>query len=444
MHKASWQATILVLLATGIAHAAPQGPYSRQLAAECDALIDLAVKRAFGWGWTGALEREPTDRRPVVAMQPPGTPAAGFGLLLAGSLLEDPKYTQAAVNVSRGLVAAQTTNGNILADPSFGMKPGGREPPAAVPQRAPTSAGIVLLLATIGVEPERDDMFRRAALRAARWLESQQADDGGWPSGSPRVIRLDSSDYRDSTCALMLTANRLNDRAAANAAAKSVGKLISLRLGGPGAVGNLWFSSYRLNGATDEPAAPWPLGADALASRRAAETLLAAAMLNENEDARIAARDAAKLLATLQGDDGMWQRIFPLHGTLPATNETVFQSTTTASSDDPAERADFGLASLVAAVELMQKQGRGPLSAAMSRGGSLQERLATAICRLDDGPFATDWPRNRADLGAYLQAHEARWRLLAGSPPQDLDERVRRLYVLLVRARLEIEFEQEH
>src|SRR4029078_9412108 len=42
--------------------------YARLLARECDALIDAAVKRPYGWGWSEANPRAPAKpgRRPHV------------------------------------------------------------------------------------------------------------------------------------------------------------------------------------------------------------------------------------------------------------------------------------------------------------------------------------------------------------------------------------------
>ncbi len=432
--------------------AAPTGRYARQLAEECDGLIDAAVKRPYGWAWAERLDRDPKDRRPTVTMQPGGTPAAGLVLLCAGILLEEPRYIDAATNVARAMVTSQTGNGNILSNPTFAASPGGREPPAAVPDRGPTRAGLALLLAVIGADPVKDEMFRRSAIRAASWLIKQQSDDGGWPSSPPqedledvpsRLIRLDTSDYRDSTVALLLATNVIDDRLAAKAAKRSIDKLISLQLSGPGKLGGLWATFYRRDGSLLEKVGDWPAGVDALASRRSVETLLAAGLLEKNEDALIAMRESVRALANLRGEDGLWPRVTPLRGTLAPRPPSLFQPASTQPTADPAIRADFGIESLILTTDLLQKLGPEQFATQLSQSATIQERLAMVICGVSDAPFASDWPQTAAQVESFLKRHELRWQSLEGSVPAGLSERVARLYALLLRARLEAQFGQE-
>src|SRR5690242_17885882 len=65
-------------LATAPATAPGPDRYARQLAGECDRLIELAVKKQYGWAWTASTEQldsasasprvNGNPRAPVVAM----------------------------------------------------------------------------------------------------------------------------------------------------------------------------------------------------------------------------------------------------------------------------------------------------------------------------------------------------------------------------------------
>src|SRR3954470_21963376 len=95
---------------------APRGRYAKQLADECDALIQSAVRRSYGWGWdtvtlNAARSSATTPRH--IAMEPLGTPAAGMLLLWSGQLLQEPRFRQAALEGARGIGAAQMPSGQV-------------------------------------------------------------------------------------------------------------------------------------------------------------------------------------------------------------------------------------------------------------------------------------------------------------------------------------------
>ena len=416
--------------------AAPKGPASRQLAQECDALIASAVKRPYGWAWTSSADDAAAERKPPVAMRPPGSAAAGAVLLWAGALLEEPAYTEAAVHVARGIVASQASNGNVVTEPTFGPTPGKREPPAAVPDRAATRAGVALLLACVGADQSKDEMFRRAAMRAAAWLTKQQANDGGWPCAAPagagekvpaKLIRLDERDVRDSTFALLLAASAADDRLAARAAQRSVEKLLSMRTSAPGRYNNLWSTFYRLNGELEDGLGDVPPGADVLASRRAIETLLAAALLTNDEPARIAAREAAQSLVALRDTQGRWTRLYVMSGDQPQpAAESIFGTASTQPSAELWRSGTFGIENVLAAADQLHQLGPEQMSTTLSETMTVQERLAATVLGLTDGPFAVDDP-DLVDVG-----------LLEGPPSENLDRRILRLYGLLLKARAEI------
>ncbi|HWP40992.1 MAG TPA: hypothetical protein VNL70_08700, partial [Tepidisphaeraceae bacterium] len=354
--------------------AAAQGRYARQLAAECDALLADAVRRPYGWAWdTAALApagRAATPPRSV-SMQPLATPAAGLVLLYAGQLLDEPRYRQAALQAARGLAAAQTDRGQIPRRAIFGSTASGQDEPALIPDRGATRAGVALMLMVIDSTEPKPEALTRPAIRAARWLESQQARDGGWhiadppdarPGHAKRLIRLDDPDYRDSTYALLLSADITADRMTWHAAEQALQKLLSLRLGTrhvtaeppaaeelelieqltrstapattsqPAADGatvdplppdlnaprrpaggeqptlpesdsikaSLWSTAYRPNGMIDQNLEQFPAGADVLASRYAMQTLLGAYLITGQKQYGLALDAAARSLEQLR------------------------------------------------------------------------------------------------------------------------------------------------
>ena len=378
MSVLAWQAALCSMLGAqcSTVSAAPQGPAAQQLAEECDALIATAVKRPYGWAWTAQLNDGAGDRKPQVDMRPGATPAAGALLLWAGALLDEPRYIEAAVNVARGVVAAQASNGNVVTEPTFGPSVGKREAPAAVPDRAATRAGAALLLACVGADDSKDEMLKRAAIRATAWLAKQQANDGGFPTEPPpgaprsvggRLIRLDDRDVRDATFALLLSSTTADDKLAARAAQRAVEKLVGMRTSAPGRFNNLWSTWYRQNGDLEDGLPDFPPGADVVASRRAIEALLGAALLTNDENAKLAARDAAQSLRALRDTQGRWTRLYVSSGEQPQPGggETIFGAASTQPSDDLWRGGTFGIDGVLDAVDQLVQHGPQETSATL-------------------------------------------------------------------------------
>src|SRR5947207_7711432 len=97
--------TFLTLFSPARADERTPQKYQSLLARECDALIATAVKRPYGWAWelTSDQDSKKTPRSVAISLEPAATPAAGLLLLYAGDLLHEPKYSDAAGNVARGI-----------------------------------------------------------------------------------------------------------------------------------------------------------------------------------------------------------------------------------------------------------------------------------------------------------------------------------------------------
>src|SRR5450432_3679922 len=276
--KSRQAAFIIVIALTSQLCGAEPGRYTKQLRAECDALMQAATRRPYGWGWdvisSTNLSNKSAPRH--VTMQPLGTPSAGNLLLWSGQLLDEIKYKQAAIEAARGIAAAQSNLGMIPQNAMFGGGASGRDEPRVIPDRSATCASLALLLTIIDAEESKPELLTRAAHRAAHWLITQQAEDGGWQSAYPedaaandaiRIIRLDNSDYRNSTFTMLLASEILADPEVTKGAGKSINKLLMLRQSNqpttepttqPSESTPLWSTVYRAGGTIDATLKDFP------------------------------------------------------------------------------------------------------------------------------------------------------------------------------------------
>lgn len=457
---------LILVLTTAVCGAPARGPYATQLAAECDALIQAAVRRPFGWAWDNVPPTANSNAPRHVTFERTDTPAAGLLLLLASQALEEPRFQEAAAQVSRGISSAQSGNGKFPEHAIFGTtSASSRDQPEAVLNRSATSGGLALMLLLHQSIQNKTDPATRAMPRALQFLVHQQADDGAWQSPYPsdatlretqRLIRLDDSDYRDCTFTLLLAANVLGDVPSAAAAARSVNKLLALRLGTATIIpttepadappvdeeilrrnSNLWSSVYRPNGLLDPKLEQFPIGADMIATRVAMQTLIGAYLVNGDRNAGQALDTAHRALIALQTQDGQWRRIYPMQPTT-APVEVDTGSIFRAPSTQPLRSlGTFDLPRTMENVNQLKLLGRQRYLTMMAQPFSLEQRLAAAVCGLTDDPFALDLPLTAGEVDAYVKTHQADFAILQRPIPQDLPSRLHRLWILLVRTRLE-------
>jgi hypothetical protein len=447
-----------------------RGPFAQQFAAECDALIDVAITRPYGMAWdtsrlVSAEERAAPSRAPRhVTMEPMGTPAAGWMLLNASRLLDEPRYLQAAMEVARGIAAAQATTGKIPPHVIFGPTAGGREEPQEVPERAATRASLAFLLELIDSQQSKPEAVTRTAQRAAQWLSKQQTADGAWPSEfdpdpktrqSLRIIRLDDPDYRDTTYAMLMASAIMDDRAMTRSATLAVQKLIGLRLGdqsGPGLlerdigdeivdddnphkIAPLWSTAYRLNGTIDEKLSDFPVGGDVRASKLALQTLMGAYLITGERPIGPAMDMGAQALRRLADRDGNWKRVYLAEPTTaPSTEPSGFFDPLPIAA--PQVKADELLPTLTAITQL-KAVGRERYLRMLSAGLSVRQRLAAAVCGYLDDPLTLELPVARDEINQYLADHRDEFDQLSAPIPADTAGRLRRLWLLMLRTRLE-------
>jgi hypothetical protein len=467
------------------ADAPPPGRYAQQLAAECDALMSAAVKRPYGWGWdtvapAGSARAGAAPRH--VAMEPLGTPAAGLLLLWSGELLNEPKYQQAAIEAAKGIAAAQNASGQVPLHAMFASSAGGRDEPQTVPDRTATRAAVALLVSILHDDPKAPEQLSRSAQRAVQWLIRQQTEDGGWPSGyvlktpeeerpqNLRIIRMNTPDVRDTTFAMLLAADTLDDRLVTQAATRSVLKIINLRLGAtpqapstqpatgdlppstqqapfsplaailsdePDAdrrTNNLWSTVYRLSGAVDPALSEFPASADVPASRYAIQALLGAYLMNGDRQTGVALDSAVQSAGQLREPDGTWKsRYLRQPSTAPTTDESegIFGPRKTVPTGSTA------LEPTLNAVQQLKLLRRDRYIEMLDEQFTVRQHLAATVCGLTDNPLTLDLPVTKSEVQTYVKEHDADWRMLEGQIPPSLQQRLTRLWMLLIRAKLE-------
>ncbi|MBV8779788.1 MAG: hypothetical protein JO353_00190 [Phycisphaerae bacterium] len=448
----------------------PRLSYSDQLAAECDALIRDAIRRPYGWGWTRDAAAEPLEHPAprVVSMDPLCTPAAGLVILWAGEQLHDPSYRVAAEQVARGISITQRSTGRVNSNVIFSRAPLVNDERAAVVDRSATRCALALLLALSEhptTEPATapsnasNESIHRSAARCTNWLFHQLTPNGFWPSAFPpdatpqkamRIVRLDDNDYRDSSTALLLAMRIMPDDAISRLAANPTDSLKRIILKNDPHGPNLWNTAVTIDG-TDVPKG-FPHGPDVLASRLVMQTLMAGYLLTGERSDGMALDAACTTLRQCRRSDGLFDRfldptaaadISRQYGEGAATTQSTFgPPPTTAPSTQsvisaPFTTGTFGINPVIEATDRIKTLGRDRYIAMLSSRFTLNQQLMAMLCGLMDDPMTLSMPVSPDEIPAYLTANQERFAALDQPPPQDLPARVERIWLLLVRVKLE-------
>lgn len=439
--------SILASIARGQATTRSSGRYEEQLRRECYQLIESVYKKPYGWAWTeDAKPQAAKERQHVVAMNASESPAAGLLLLWVGEFLDDAELKDAAKQIARGVNAAKTGAGMVMSRPLFANNAGGRDERAYVPRRDASIAGLALLLEKMRVDPD-DALSKTAAVRIANWLLKQQAQNGAWPSSQPpdaeakdaiRILRLDNPDYRNSTIALLLAADATGQKNFADHAKKSIDLLMRLRLGRPPHSAGLWATAYTVDGAMMDTDYGFPGGADALASRYAMQTLIIGSIQLKHPSYGPAIEQAAKTFHDAELADHTWPRFFdPGAGRRTATTQPRLGMTTQPVVDLKAEPGGFGIDALIASSAKLQITNLDRYQEDLSRYFTPRQHLLAAMAGLSDDPLVWQTPTDPQTARDFLAKHADEWKALDDPPDGPLADRVRRIWLLLIRAKLE-------
>ena len=435
-------------------------PHAAQLARECDELMSLAVRRGYGVAWTeDKADPKPKPTGQAVTFEPPGTAAAGFVLYWAGDVLENPKYKQTAFDAVRGMLAVRQPTGQI---PPRGLfrpaSAGGHETPSLIADRSATRAALGLALCLLD-DSGGNDALRRDAASCLNWLLKQQTATGAWPVAFPpaaaptegtRLIRLDLPEFRDSVFSMLLATEVLDDARARRSVENSIRLLIRLRLGNVSHGGeSLWASSYTLDAGIFDQLPGLPRGIDMLATQHAMQTILAGYIMLDDpprhgDESRIVWSqpffDATKAVARLPKFDGKWVRLYYPEAAEtpppPSTQPSGFDKIAPPPPDSQRTGA-FGMDIMVEDARNLPDAGRAKFRLAASVGFNLRQRLAATLVGLEDDPLSVEYPVRDEDVSQYVKDRAGKFSPLDEPLPDILSERLRRIYLLLIRVKLE-------
>ncbi len=452
MGKARLQVILVCVAVLVGAFQSAGGEQSRRLKGECDQLLADAVRRPVGLAWAQDDNTAAGPNDPLrVMLAPLSTPSAGLVLLYAADLLGEPRYSDAALQIARGLAAAQERTGRFPNQATFARTASSRDQSSPCPDRGPTRAALALLCSLVDVE-KPDETLRRSAVRGAFWLAQQEPAVGGFPTLYPpeapanrsaTVCRLDTGEYRDCTMAVLLAYESLHDARLRIAAEHSADFLLKIRLKDSKTARDTWAAMYKLNGEVSEQFDEYPRAVDMVATRNALQTLLATYVVLAHEPSGQPLESSAASIEGLRQEDRSWRGRYPLHGDevfRPEASATrpAIQPTTAASRPEYFDdrSGTFGLEPTLLSLARLKADGREKYRQALDANLDYKHHLALAAAGLLDDPMTLALPATLKDARAFI-AGRPELRTAAENPAGDMPLRVRRLWVRYFLARAE-------
>jgi hypothetical protein len=139
----------------------------------------------------------------------------------------------------------------------------------------------------------------------------------------------------------------------------------------------------------------------------------------------MAVDEAIRSAAQLKRPDGGWDRV-------PGAAKSG-----TPSADGTLAGATLQISDLIDTVRQLKVLGREKYLRMIERHFTVSQQLAAALCGLDSSPLMMNLPVTTDESPDYIRRHEADWRILDEAAPAELSSRVHRLWLLLLRAKLE-------
>ena len=182
------------------------------------------------------------------------------------------------------------------------------------------------------------------------------------------------------------------------------------------------------------------------------QTLLGGYLFTADPNDGTAVGDTAATLREIKRPDGLYDRfldptaaadIARTLGTDAATTQSAFSPlpisapTTRSVLTDPSTSGSFGIPELIDSVTRLKSIGRERYLALLAANFTARQHLCATVCGLCDIPLTLDLPLTAADVAPYISAHDDLWHIIQGPPPADLAGRIRRLWILLIRTKLE-------
>lgn len=423
-------------------------PVSRetQFRAELDELLRVGTQRPYGLAWSQTSDGEKTS--PVASFNQGGTPAAGLILHLAGQLLNEPKYSEAAAQVARGIIFAMEANGRVPAHATLlGGTLAQKELPGSAPKRGPTFAASGFLLLMDKDLSGADSRASSGGVRAANWVIKQQVKPGHFVSSVDvpgqryprRVIRLDVPDTRDGVLTMLLVKRVAEGREtslptslARLGAQRGVEQLARLRITDVGKPSRyLWPSACDFD-ATLVPDIPsLPPAGNLLATRYALQTMLAWYLEVGEPTTFDLIKVSAEAVESRKDTDGKWFSIDdPLGRFAPPSN--------TGAPTWPKD--DFGLSRTLTTVSDLRALGQITFLKLTSRTLPPELAYSAILTGLTDQLPSADLPLSAKQVDAFVLQHPETFGVLEGPEPVDLTHRIKRLWALYLLASWEHRF----
>lgn len=427
-----------------------------RIAADCDALLGLVIKKPYGWALPAAdaTERKLPRGAAVVDTDVMGSSTAGLMLLYAGQALGRADYREAAWQMGRGLMAAQQRNGRVPARATFSNSAANRDAGETLRSRQSTAAAMSLLLA-LSQERPGDDAIRRGAHRAALWIAQQQPPAGGFPTvvelvdekAPVKMLRLDNTGYRDALLALLYADDVLDEPIFKRAIERAIQQLMKMRMdvATSRTAKGLWRAAYEMDASPSDRIASLASAVDILATRYALQATLAHHLFTGSEQSLSALNDAATSLAALRYQDGQWQRLYPLKaneikpiapGPAPVATANPFERPVPLEKDLFAS-STFDLLPVLEAAERVRMGGRQNYLANLDAIFTGRHQMALALAGLTDLPLTMPLPQTPEKARAALAGGDGSWEVSDALGLPNVQQRIERIHGLLLRHRLE-------
>lgn len=458
----------IVLAGVAEAQTVPTAPvnYRQQLRTELDSLLRTSIQRPYGTAFTQTPE--PGTKSPVVTFEATGTPAAGLICELAGTLLAEPRYHEAAVQVSKAVAFAVDNTGRVPATAQFmPTNIAQREAYGAVPRRGPTTASLAFLLILdrdmsdpTAVTPRTPEpRVASTAVRNANWLLNKaQYASGVFPAPlevpgerNPRkIVRLDTAENRDSILSLLLILTTSEGRDTTLpvartkvAAERALAALLRARFTEAAKPSrHLWPPATELDGGALGNAPTLPPAGSFPATNYAIQTLLTYHLLGGNDNAFDIAKLAGEAVEARKTSEGLWPQYDDPNNRFPPPPPPPGVSAPLDST--PAwPRGEWGLPATLRTLADMRVLGRDTFNKLTGKTLPNEVFLAALIAGLTDQLPSADLPLSASQIQPYIDAHPEVQVLLRGPEPVDLTQRTQRLWTLYLLATLETRFEKQ-
>lgn len=434
----------------------PTRPARELLREELDSLWAAAVVRPYGVAFSEVPEAGPRPGvatkladAPALTFDTGGTPAAGVLYLAAGELLNEPKYREAAVQVSRCIAYAMDPSGRVPS--TAAAMPGQlsqKEKPGQFPKRSATFGSTAFLLLLDRSPAGQDTRVASTTVRATNWVIKQQIKPGFYATGyaqlgeafARRVIRLDQPDTRDAVLTLLMVGRTAEGREtslpvqmARQQAQRAVEQLLRMRISDMGRPSRyLWQPAFNVDGTPLDRIPDAPAVGNMLATRYALQTLVAYYLDAADASTFAAASVTAQAVIDRKGADDTWTLVDDPRGNYPPPRPAVAW-----------ERGDFGLPPVLRAIADLRVLGPTTFGKVVAKTMPAELSYAAVLTGLCDQLPMADLPISASQVAPYVTSHPEMFDCTRGPMPVGLTDRCRRIWALYLLARWDAEFGQK-